>query len=114
MKQDPLSQNTQNLQNIPDSEYKVKLEKPDSLVKLSPWKNVRFGESPNIEYSNFKSPNIDHIYNQLVQGQKLNFYAESPNNTLSLSQNNFFKNQGFYNNYSVSNVKSFEEVKKIY
>jgi hypothetical protein len=89
----------------------VKVERPESMVKLSPYKPVRFGESPSLEFSNYKSPDIDHFHsNYVVRGQNLNFYQESPINTFSQSQNQFFKHQGFYSNLKNNFVNDIEEV----
>jgi hypothetical protein len=85
-------------------------DKIDSLVKSSPYKQYRIAESPNFDYSNLKSPNVDHLYSNLIKGQRLMF-PESPSQTFHNSQNHFFKNQGFYSNsHNLIHMNNTEEV----
>lgn len=66
-----------NLNNDTENIRVVKNEKIDPFGKFSPFKNIRLGESPNLEsrhFDSFKSPNFDHLFSQFkVQGHVLNF-----------------------------------------
>ena len=81
---------------IPESEPErfVKIEKVDSIVKMSPFKQMRFGESPSLD---FKSPDYNHLLTKwVINSQKLNFNAESPSQLIPQSQNQFAKSQSPY------------------